>query len=96
MNATRAKIIDQFIELKKKEKPIADAIKDLKPLFYEAMKAFPEGLNIDGAIIFSRECRKYEYSAAIKKAEKKLEAMKKAFEAKNEPSETVISWSVKL
>lgn len=89
-------VIESYIALKRKEKSAADDVSSLKPLFAEAMRIYPNGLEIAGAVIFSRECKKYAYSRAILAAEKRLAALKSAFEKKNKPSEVITSWAVKL
>lgn len=89
-------IIEQYIALKRTEKAAIDNAAALKPLFSEAMRIYPNGIEVAGAVIYSRECKKYAYSRAILAAEKKLAALKSAFEKKNAPADVVKTWAVKL
>lgn len=97
MNKRHLKTVIEYVQLKRKEADIRGEIDLVKPRFYKAMESgAPQGLEVNGAIVFSRECPKYDYSKAIKAAEKKLAAMKAAFEKKNAPAHVVKIWAVKF
>lgn len=93
----KLEIIERYLKLKKTEKILAEEIGEQKALFFAAMDQMEcDQLEIAGALIYKAEHRAFEYSKAILDAEKKLRAMKKAFEEKNAPAGISHSWNVKL
>ncbi len=99
MDKQSLKTICQYVELKRKESDAKSAASLLKQRFFAACEKIAplgNGIEIDGVVIYSRECKKYHYSRAILAAEKRLAALKSAFEKKNAPADVVKTWAVKL
>lgn len=93
----KLEIINRYLKLKQREKELAEEIADQKPWFFHAMDSMEcDQLETSGALIYKSERRTFEYSKAIIDAEKKLRAMKKAFEEENTPASVSHSWNVKF
>lgn len=93
----KLEIIERFLKLKKTEKILSDEISAQKALFFAAMDQMEcDQLEIAGALVYKTERRNFDYPKAIIDAEKKLRAMKKAFEDKSAPASVSVSWAVKF
>jgi hypothetical protein len=92
-------IIYGYISVKQKEKDIKSIVDLNKASFITACDVVADGKNqieIGGAVLYTAERKKYEYSKAILDSEKRLKALKEKFETVNEPVEVTRCWAVKL
>lgn len=91
-------IVKQYLNLKAIEKDATAAACNMKPLFFAAMDALEikDQLAFEDALIYHRELKLYAYPKTILDAEKKVKALKKSFEEKNEPAQISSTWAVKF